>query len=507
MRIPSDRGGKKQSFPFVLGGIIALAFLVAAPRSAEAQSSNVFSIHGWLQEGLSFNTQNIVETPQNDTGDLSMARSTLYLETHVNYDWFHFTAIGRANWEDMTPYLKRLERMSGYDLQKYYRNYDAREYYFDFFMGDNVHLRLGKQQVVWGQTDFFHAMDIVEGYDYTWRSFLEPENEQLRKPLILANLEITVPKLNGMLQLIYRPGWDRTEDIGNSYDLVGGRWANQPNKGFNFLQPNVVPFDYYAHDANINHPSYGFRWAGRVRGFQYSVAYYHTLNLDPVVNSIFNPFEGNIPTNNFAAFIFPKVDIYGASFSNYISPLDIVLRGEFAYTSGQPFNVGSWFLGGALPGFDGITRKNTLRSMIGFDRDSVRWATKVLGADRPGFFTFQLFDTWITDFKKSDNLVDLAGYGGPKREHDPIATAVLSWNYNNDKVTPTIAAGWDIGYGGGFLIPSVELSTGNHWRLRLEYDFFWNSASKMPGELEDHTHLFGYLNHNNQLYARVTYQF
>src|SRR5690606_25407059 len=132
-----------------------------------------------------------------------------------------------------------------------YNNSELRELYIDFPVGDRLNFRLGKQQIVWGETDFFRAMDVVHGFDYRWRSFVEPESDELRKPLILANMRIQIPEAQGSLQAFIRPGLDRGKDIGNTYDLSGGRWANQPNKGVDFFGPSAVPgmdlthYDYH----------------------------------------------------------------------------------------------------------------------------------------------------------------------------------------------------------------------------------------------------------------------
>ena len=96
-------------------------------------------------------------------------------------------------------------------------------------------LELGKQQVVWGETDFFQSLDVIHGYDMRIRSFLEPENEDVRKPLWMVNLMERFDSVDGTLQLLYIPGrMNRASDRGNSYDLEGGRWANNPNKGITF---------------------------------------------------------------------------------------------------------------------------------------------------------------------------------------------------------------------------------------------------------------------------------
>jgi hypothetical protein len=440
-----------------------------------------------------------------------MFRNTLYLEgTVYATDWLTFTAIGRADYEVMTSYLDKLDDASAADLHDFYNNADLREFYADLELGKRVSVRLGKQQVVWGNTDFFRAMDIFHGFDFTWRSFLEPENETLRKPLILVNTIVQVPEANGKIQLVVRPGLDRNKDIGNTYDLSGGRWANQPNKGFDFLTPIPgvfpgVPYTYDHPSGDTDDINYGIRWSGQRGGFEYSLAYLKTLNLDPVVNTIFNPFKRD-PVNGFAEFIYPEVDAFGLTFNQYLRQADLVLSGEFVYTRDQPFNVGTEFFGGALPGFGGIVQKDTLRSMLRVDANP-KWTQKALGASRPGFLSFQIFDTWITNFDGADDIVDLAGYGAPKKEHSAILTGILGWNYNNDKVNPTIAAGYDLSYGGGFFIPSIEFVWGNHWRLRVEYDMFFDDGEKLPGQIEQKTNLFGYFANNDQLAMRLTYQF
>jgi hypothetical protein len=486
-----------------------LTALLVVPAALTAQDVKLdgdkYSLHGFLRQRASWNMEDPPEIEGDNKYDVSMLRSTVYLELNLfPADWVSLTFVGRADGEMMTSYLDDLDEASPADLQSFYNDADLREWYADFQLGDRTSLRLGKQQVVWGRTDFFRGLDIIHGFDFTWRSFLEVENEILRKPLILANAQIQVPEANGTLQLILRPGIDSEEDIGNTYDLRGGRWANQPNKGVDFFDLGVT-FNYDHSSADPDDVNYGIRWSGIAGGVDYSIAYLRTLNNDPVVNSVFDPYKGEI-RNAFAEFIHPEVDLFGATLAFYIDPLDIVLRTEMAYTMDQPFNVGTEFFGGVLPGFGGIIEKDTLRLMLAFDRQ-VSFAQKFLKASRPGFFNLQFFDTWLVDFDRADDLVALAGYGAPINEHNVIGTFILGWNYNNDRLNPTIAAGWDLSNSGSFVIPSVEMVWGDHWRLRLEYDLFLEDSSKLPGEIEKDTALLGYFANNDQFYVRLTYQF
>ena len=84
-------------------------------------------------------------------------------------------------------------------------------------------------------------------------------------------------------------------------------------------------------------------------------------------------------------------------------------------------------------------------------------------------------------------------------------------------INPTIAAGWDITNGGGFVIPSVELVIGDNWRIKGELDLFYNGGNEKVRYLNPATFvyeekgrgasLFGYFGHNNQAVVRVTRQF
>ena len=113
---------------------------------------------------------------------------------------------------------------------------------FEFDAFERVTFRLGKQQVVWGETDFFRAMDVVNGFEYRWRLFMEPENEELRKPLVMAKIMVAFPEISSGLQVLVRPGWDERGQIGNRYPLGGTRWAPSPYGALDFT--GLVDYNY-----------------------------------------------------------------------------------------------------------------------------------------------------------------------------------------------------------------------------------------------------------------------
>lgn len=443
-----------------------------------------------------------------------------------------------------------------------------RELYVTFDVGDRTHFKLGKQQIVWGETDFFRAMDIIHGYDLSWRSFLETENEELRKPLIMANVEIDIPEWGGSLQLVYRPGWDEGDDIGNRGALEGGRWAPQPWGGAGVTQSIIGPYNYHHSDGDVRDDNYGFRWSGVWNQIGYSLAYWRGADTDGLVNR--NPVLGGSNTfsdfesgGNLTELLFPKIETFGLSLNAYVESLDIVARSELAFTPNKPYNTGTntfvdliaFGLGcddgnpatcgfGAAPQFTALSvlrndpdnlantlydptdlatsnaaltlkvaglgpvvEKDTLRIMLGFDKNLNLMS--LLGTQRPSFWTVQLFDTWIVNFDKDDDIVDLFGFSAPKREHSTILTNALVLNYAYDTINPGLAVGVDLGNFDMFLIPSVDFVFGDHWRLKLEADIFLPKHSKTGnlGYDENDTRLLGTLDNRDQLVARITYQF
>jgi len=501
-----------------------LAF--AAATSVYAQDDPLFSnsgfgysLHGFVRTWASVNLQNHPETQANDVGTLQMVRGSFELQGEAHWGEASLHAVGRADQEYETTYLHRLDNQQNGNLMNQYNRLDLREFYLAFPVGDRIDLKLGKQQVVWGETDFFRASDVISGFDYRWRSFLEADNEELRKPLELINVRLKVPEANGNLQAIIRPGLDRSIDIGNTYDLYGGRWANQPYKGVNFLAPGfgqsspLLTYNLSSSGANRKDVTGGARWSGRMGDLQYSVAWLRTFNNDPVVNP--NPAitggvaYGQAPRGFLGDLIYPEVNLVAFTANDYSPLLDAVWSTEVVYYSGQPFNLRGSFPG--VPGLGGIAFKDTLVTMGRFDKQVD--LTRLLGTSRPSFASIQIFNTHIMNYRDLPNsspeqLVKLVGFGAPLRKDTTIITGILATNYMNDRINPGIAVGWDATYGGGFAIPNVDIAVGNNWRVRAELDlFFPTGQASAVGQPNPRTGLFGYFANDNQIMFRVTRQF
>lgn len=507
----------------------AVALAIAAPGlgfAAEAMpdkndSDFSFNLSGYARGWASMNLENQPELKQagmKSAGKLSMVRGSVLLDADAKTGAVKWKAIARVDREYKTNYLDKLEDLrktngtavggsDGSILDNYDRG-ELREFWAEVPIGDRVTVKIGKQQLVWGESDFFHAMDLVNGYDLSWRLFFEGENEEWRKPLVMVSTKIRVPEANGMLAAFIRPGKDRCQDIGNTYDIQGGRWFFQPYRGFDLTAVTEKDCDHKS--VRADDATGGVRWSGEIDGLNYSLAALRTFSADPVANSSFKPYKEN-PKGSVFDLIHPQIDVYGATLSGYTENLDAVLSAEVAYTKDQPFNVGTGgFLAPNVPGnvgigLGGVKLKNTLTTMFRIDKNLK--LENLLGTTRPSFSSVQLFNTRVLKWDEQDDLVRLFAYGTKLTEDNTILTAFTTLNYKNDTVNPGLAVGFDLNHGGGFLIPSVAMVLDDKWNAKLEADIFWANRKNSTQFSKEPSQLFGYFNKASQLVFRVTRQF
>lgn len=510
-------------------GRLAIAVLlgVAAPGGAHAALASVGSgdyalqVSGYARGWASLNLEDQPELKaigRDSKNKLSMLRGSLLLDVDARTGPVKWKAIGRADQEYKTGYLEDLEDLRATngttggrsdDITDNYNQTELREFWAEMGIGERVTLKIGKQQLVWGESDFFHAMDLVHGYDLSWRLFFEGENEEWRKPLWLVSTKIRVPEADGMLAAYVRPGVDRCDDIGNTYDIRGGRWFFQPYRGFDLTAVTTKDCDHP--DGDYKDVTGGVRWSGEALGLNYSIAWLTTFSADPVANSTFVPFE-KAPAGAVFDLIHPRIDVYGVTLSGYSETLDAVLSTEIAYTHDQPYNVGTGaFMDPRVPGhvgigLGGIKKKNTLTTMLRVDKNLN--LEKILGTSRPSFSSIQVFNTQVLDFDENDDLVRLFAYGTPLSENNTLLTMFTTLNYANDTINPGLAVGFDLTHGGGFAIPSVSMTLSDAWTAKIEADIFWSDGRSNTKQFSNgKSQLFGYFDNASQLVFRLTRQF
>ncbi len=318
-----------------------------------------------------------------------------------------------------------------------------REVYIDLAFADvPVSLRLGRQQVIWGESDQFRLMDIINPIDTTWH-LQQEEWDKLRVPLWLIkgiwDMGDIGPISNAFTEVVWNPG---DYQPGNKVEFLPAPWAiqtaNPVRSGqIQFPSPQLVnllspifdlqgtsfrkgDFSRTPGDAS----DIGIRFHGvttiplvNMEGFEFTANYLYArgrgigavagapfaLKIERVVipdrltraNAIkqndadsdpalfANQFV--YPANVKAQFIHPYTHIFGTTANwfegNYTNT---VFRLEMAYQLGAPFQ--SAFLKDRFPVVNQSGEDQSQIIPLGFTKRDV-WAG-MIGFDRPTWIKF-----------------------------------------------------------------------------------------------------------------------
>ncbi|MBI3782150.1 MAG: hypothetical protein HY270_01995 [Deltaproteobacteria bacterium] len=385
--------------------------------------------------------------------------SRLTLSYRGVYDSFYDIAPGdlqhgQERTDDLVGgYIVRLSRRERDHLK--FEN-DLREAYLDFSFSDvPISLRLGRQQVVWGESDHFRLMDIWNPLDLRWHMHQEPAWDDIRVPLWLFKGIWNVGKV-GVLsdvstEVVYNPG---DYEPGIIADYLPRPWALPiPNP----LRQGQVQFDpitnaLYSPQINLQgtsdrrgdfrrNPAEASEIGTRVhvttpQGIEATANYFYGRGRNvgaaqPFalrVESIDLPalpgfgatsvgsYQPDIndpaayaayPVNVKAKVVHPYMHIFGMTLKYFERKFTATsFRMETAYVMGSPFQsiepdklVRTTLNGKDLPLLQlpyaplGFTKRDVWAGMLGFDRPTL---IRRLNAEAPWVFSGQFFWTYTT---------------------------------------------------------------------------------------------------------------
>lgn len=376
-----------------------------------------------------------------------------------------------------------------------------RELYLDaaipFFDGQHeLALRIGRQQVVWGRTDLFRVLDVVNPIDFS-RQNLYAEFEDSRIPMGMINAEYRFGATNWFEDLNFQLLWKfeefRPHDLGQGgepYAIIGAGnfframancWDNGCTVG-NFPAPDIaVDFPAGAlgiRDVNLpDHSEVGGRIEGVFKGVGFSLNALYFYSQFPslrggveAINPFLDPTMPNDPAfypYNLAFDIeFPRLFMFGGSVDWYWEFAKSSFRIETSYTTDEEF-------------------PDTSKPELFSDSDVFRW---VFGFDRPTFIPFlnktraflisgQIFGQHLLDHDtfnvNSAGIPTMSEIGFQDWEDNYILTLLVQGNYFNDRVTPQILMAYDTEAEAGVIGPSVEWKPNNNWVVKLAFNLKW----------------------------------
>jgi hypothetical protein len=265
---------------------------------------------------------------------------------------------------------------------------ELRELYLDWdrqFQRSLLRLRVGKQQVVWGQSFGLRVLDIVNAQDF--REFLLDDFNDARTPTFGVRADLTFGALE--LQAIAFPDFepDVLPDLESEF-------AFEPSAPG--LLPALAPFlagtqalalvddgsPHEPRDWTARSTGFGFRGATAARGIDLAFHYWDRPDARPFFSRRVEPLDlggGSSGLVNHLERRHRRVRTLGFAFS---APLaDFVLWGEGGFT------LGRGYVSRRLGDADGFVLKNDLQYALGLD-----WT----GGD-PLFANLQLIQLTVLD--------------------------------------------------------------------------------------------------------------
>jgi hypothetical protein len=204
-----------------------------------------------------------------------------------------------------------------------------RELYLDYY-SNNLDVRIGKQQVVWGTTVGMKILDIVNPDDQ--REYVLEDFADSRISLWMLKTEWS-PKVNGTLQFLFIPDFHKNfiAPPGSPFTyravaLGAERLASLEEIGFHVAEHEIQP------GKSFENAKVGLRWLDIIKGFEYSLNWLHGYEYSSYKKTIGAPLPRIIESK------YAQVEYWGASFTKTFTAgrlRGLTTRGEFVYNHGH----------------------------------------------------------------------------------------------------------------------------------------------------------------------------
>jgi hypothetical protein len=321
---------------------------------------------------------------------------------------------------------------------------ELREFYIDSYLGDSS-LRVGKQQIVWGQADGLRVLDVVNPLDF--REFILPEFEQRRIPLWTVNLEAPVGN-DWYMQLVWIP--DQTYDVmpeaGASYSFTSGKVIPTVPDGVPVTVRSVDKPNSFIKDSDM-----GIRLTAFLGGWDLSLNYlYHYHDQAVAYRQIEQ--AGVVVTPGYE-----RTHLIGGSFSNAFG--DLTLRGEVGYSTDR------YFITNDPRDVDGVFETGELSYVIGLDY--------TLDADF--LVSGQLFQSILVD--------DAQGAARERVENQ--LSLLIKKEFFNDTLTFETLLIHSINDSDGLVQAELDYQLTSNVELSVGFDSFYGTSNGIFGQFSD----------------------
>ncbi len=380
--------------------------------------------------------------------DLTKFKTQFLLsETGKLSDNASFKVSGRFYYDAVYDITDNLPESVESDQEK---EVELRDTYIDYSNGP-FDLRMGKQQIVWGEAVGLFFADAVNAKDL--REFVLPDFNMIRIPQWGADFEYAKEDFHAEFVWLPVLEFNKLGETGSEFAFP---YPVPENTSFSTQDPNR-PKNTFKNSATGTRLSYLFN------GWDLSAFYLYTWDQFPVM---YRAIEAG------AYRFYPqrkRQNITGVTFSKEIS--GIVYKGEFV------FNPKGYFSIFDNSDSDGITRKDYIDYLLGIDKT-------IRGIDINFQFMQRVifnYDSLLVNEKETRNSVSFRANKGFLDNNLDVEFLIISSLMEKDLLYR----------------PKLTYNFKNNWKFRFGLDIFQGHSSG----------IFGKFHEKNRVYSEISYTF
>ena len=347
------------------------------------------------------------------------------------------------------------QTVTGYNKRLFldrHTNLELRELYY-YTRLNGLNLTLGKQQIVWGETDGLKLLDVVNPQNF--REFILDDFEDSRIPLWSVKAEFDVKDIG--VQLLWIP--DNTYHITQDFDAP-------------FFTRSLFPTPPEGVSAQLNKPKrpsrffadsdFGVKLTTFTKGWDVSLNYLYYYDDLPAFYS-----QLEIVDNNPVISIDPEYErqqLLGGTFNKVFG--SSTFRGELAYVFGQHF------ISNSPNAIRGVETSDFFRTALGIDFIKGEYV-----------LSGQIFNEWVMETISPFN----------RERWETNYSLLASRELLNDSLKAEVLWVHSSNHGDGYITPSLSYWVNTNTQLLLNAHIFYGKETQLFGQFKDRSRIsFGF---------------